>query len=152
LFGREDWWDAPELALHHTAQRIVGEAGREILRRRGAITAGRMVAELPFGFCVSLLGSGTDYETRLWRPALRRTFPGYRGRRAMLHLELDACRRLRNRIAHHEPIYKRDLGADHARILRLLGYLSLDYAAWVQAYDKVPAVLAARLEALNAIP
>jgi hypothetical protein len=144
MFGRDDWRDAPELGLHHTAQRIASDAKREVLRWRGGITSGRMVAELPFGFWVSLLGSGTDYETRLWRPGLRRAFPGYRGRRAALHLELDACRRLRNRIAHHEPIYARDLGADHARILRLLGYVSWDYAGWVRAHDRVPAVLAAR--------
>jgi hypothetical protein len=144
LFGCENWWDAPELRLHHTAQRIVGDARRDILRRRGAITSGRMVSELPFGFWVSLLGSGIDYETRLWRPALHNAFPGYRGRRAMLHLELDACRLLRNRIAHYGPIYKRDLDADHARILRLLGYLSWDYAAWVQAHERIPSVLAIR--------
>jgi hypothetical protein len=144
LFGREDWWDAPALALHHTSQRIASDAKREVQRWHGIITSGRMVTELPFGFWVSLLGSGTDYETRLWRPGLRFAFPGYRGRRADLHLELDTCRRLRNRIAHHEPIYRRDLGADHARILRLLGYVSWEYSDWVQARDRVPAVLAAR--------
>jgi hypothetical protein len=103
-----------------------------------------MVAELPFGFWVSLLGSGADYETRLWRPALRLAFSGYRGRRSVIHLELDATRRLRNRIAHHEPIYRRDLRADHARILRLLEYVSWDYKTWVQEHDRVPAVLTAR--------
>jgi hypothetical protein len=40
--------------------------------------------------------------------------------------------------------YRRDLGADHARILRLLGYVSWEYSGWVQAHDRVPAVLAAR--------
>jgi hypothetical protein len=105
MFGRDDWWDAPELGLHHTAQRIASDAKREVQRWRGGITSGRMVAELPFGFWVSLLGSGTDYETRLWRPGLRRAFPGYRGRRAALHR---------------------------------------DYAGWVRAHDRVPAVLAAR--------
>jgi hypothetical protein len=144
LFGREDWWDAAELRLHHTAQRIANDAKRDLVRRRGFITPARMVAELPFGFWVSLLGSGTDYENRLWRPALHRAFPGYQGRRAVLHLELDACRLLRNRIAHHSPIYRRDLRADHARILRLLGYVSWDYAGWARAHDRVPAVLAAR--------
>jgi hypothetical protein len=144
LLGREDWWDSPELGLHHTSQRIVSNAKQEARRWRDAVTSGRMVAELPFGFWVSLLGSGTDYETRLWRPALRMAFPGYHGRRAVLHFELDTCRRLRNRIAHHEPIYRRDLKADHARILRLLGYVSWDYAAWVQAHDRVPVVLASR--------
>jgi hypothetical protein len=149
LFGREDWWDATELRLHQTAQRIANDARREILRRRGSITPARMVAELPFGFWVSLLGSGTDYENRLWRPALHRAFPGYRGRRAVLHQELDACRLLRNRIAHHSPVYRRDLGADHVRILRLLGYVSWEYSDWVLTHDRVPAVLAARRDIVS---
>lgn len=149
LFGREDWWDAAELRLHYTAQRIANDARRDLVRRRHTVTPARMVAELPFGFWVSLPGSGTDYENRLWRPALHRAFPGYRGRRVVLHRELDACRLLRNRIAHHSPIYKRDLDADHARILRLLGYVSWDYADWVEAHDRVPAVLAARRDIGN---
>jgi hypothetical protein len=65
-------------------------------------------------------------------------------------LELDACRLLRNRIAHHSPIYRRDLRADHQRIVRLLGYVSWDYAGWVQAHDRVPGVLAARRDLGNA--
>jgi hypothetical protein len=146
LFGRGDWWLAPNIQLHHTAQRIVTDAIQEIQRRRKRPTTGRTVAELPFGFWVSLLGSGTDYETRLWRPALRHAFPGYRGRRALLYREFDEVRRLRNRIAHHEPIHRRDLVADHERILRLLGYISPEYAAWVRLNDRVPEVLACRAD------
>jgi hypothetical protein len=57
---------------------------------------------------------------------------------------VETCRLLRNRIAHHSPIYRRDLGFDHARILRLLGYVSWEYSGWVRAHDRVPSVLAAR--------
>ena len=146
LFGRGDWWLAPDIRLHHTAQRIVADAIQEIHRRSKRPTPGRVVAELPFGFWVSLLGSGTDYETRLWRPALHHAFPGYRGRRAPLHQEFDDVRRFRNRIAHHEPIHRRDLVADHERIVRLLGYISLEYAAWVRLNDRVPEVLACKAD------
>jgi len=146
LFGRGDWWLAPNIQLHHTAQRMVTDAIQEIQRRRKRPTPGRTVAELSFGFWVSLLGSGTDYETRLWRPALRHAFPGYRGRRAPLHREFDDVRRLRNRIAHHEAIHRHDLAADHERILRLLGYISPEYAAWVRLHDRVPEVLACQAD------
>lgn len=146
LFGRGDWWLAPDIRLHHTAQRMVADAIDELQRRRRRPTPGRVVAELPFGFWVSLLGSGTDYETRLWRPALRHAFPSYRGRRAPLHREFDGVRRLRNRIAHHEPIHRRDLVADHERIVRLLGYISPEYMAWVLLNDRVPEVLACRAD------
>jgi hypothetical protein len=42
----------------------------------------------------------------------------------------------------------RSTGATSApttRVLRLLGYISWDHADWVQAHDRVPLVLAARL-------
>ena len=76
LFGRSDWWDAPSLRLHNVARRIAADALDEVVRRRRIPTPDRVVAELPFGFWVSLLGSGSDYETRLWRPALHHAFPG----------------------------------------------------------------------------
>jgi hypothetical protein len=151
LFGRDDWWVAPDLRLHYTANHIVTDAIAEVQRRGNPLTPGRVIAELPFGFWVSLLGSGTDYETRLWRPALRRAFPGYRGRRPPLHQELDEARKLRNRIAHHEPLHRRDLAADHARVMRLLAYISPGYAAWVAEHDRVPEVLAARGEVCNGL-
>jgi hypothetical protein len=144
LFRRDDWWLAPQILLHRTAQRMVDEATQEIQRRGESPTPGRTVAELSFGFWVSLLGSGTDYETRLWRPALRHAFPGYRGRRAPLHRQLDDVRRLRNRIAHHEPIHRRDLAADHEGIYRLLAYIPPEYADWVRLHDRVPDVLVCR--------
>lgn len=144
LFDRDDWWRSPRVLLHRTAQRMVDDAELEIRRRGEPATPGRTVAGLPFGFWVSLLGSGTDYETRLWRPALRHAFPGYNGRRAPLHRELNETRKLRNRIAHHEPIHRRNLAADHERILRLLGYISAHYATWVSLHDRVPLVIACR--------
>jgi hypothetical protein len=146
LFGRDDWWLAPNMLLHHTAQRIVADAVQEIRRRGEPLTPARTVAELSFGFWVSLLGSGADYETRLWRPTLRHAFPGYRGRRKPLHKEFDEVRRLRNRIAHHEPVHRRDLAADHEQVIRLLGYISPEYAAWVRLHDRVPEVLACRVD------
>jgi hypothetical protein len=146
LFGRDDWWLSPGLRLHHTGQRIVTEALQDIQRHGRRPTPGRVVAELPFGFWVSLLGSGTDYETRLWRPTLRHAFPGYSGHRRPLHGEFDEIRRFRNRVAHHEPIHRRDLAADHKRIVRLLGYISPEYVAWVRLNDRVPEVLAHRAD------
>jgi hypothetical protein len=143
-FVRDDWWSAPQVSLHWVAQRKIEEARQEISRRHRVVTPGRMVAELSLGFWVSLLGSGVDYETRLWRPALHHAFPGYHGRRTPLHREFDYMRSFRNRIAHHEPIYRRHLEADHKTLLELIGYLSTDLAAWVRRHDRVPAVLSCR--------
>jgi hypothetical protein len=99
---------------------------------------------LPFGFWVSLLGSGNSYDQRLWRTALYRAFPGYHGGRHALHRKLDFLRVLRNKIAHHAPIHHRHLDADHEAIMTVLGYIDAPLAALVARYSSVPAVLASR--------
>jgi len=73
---------------------------------QGGITEspGRVVAELTFGFWWSLLGD--NYDQRLWKPCLKQAFPAS-VRRRRLHATLDDLRRLRNRCAHHEPIFIR---------------------------------------------
>jgi hypothetical protein len=141
LFGRPDWWIRRVVNLHADAARDVRRAREKLVRRGKEATPSRMVAELSFGFWVSLLGKGNDYETRLWRPALYRAFPHYSGRRQPLHRQLDSVRLFRNRIAHHEPIYRRHLAADHESILRLAAYMSPDTVQCVQRNDQVPLVL-----------
>lgn len=80
-----------------------------------------IVAELPFGFWVSLLSR--RYDRHLWVPALYKAFPGYRGTRESLRDNFETMRLFRNRIMHHEPVHHRHLAADHAKIYRLLGYM-----------------------------
>lgn len=107
------------------------------------------MAELPFSFWVGLLGKGRDYEQQLWRSQLHLAFPRYHGKRSPLHHDLDAMRLFRNRIAHYEPIHRRHLAADHATIMRLIGYISVDVAEHVRSLDRVSTVLARRNQACN---
>ena len=109
------------------------------------------MAALSFGFWVSLLGSGgrmdpdgrrANYEMTLWRPALRRAFPHRTPlTRKQAHRPLNALRKLRNRIAHHEPIFARPLLEDHQRILEVTGWISPGVQAWVKHHSRVPIVL-----------
>lgn len=88
------------------------------------------VAALSFGFWVSLLGPGgrlpsgrkANYEMTLWRTALRQAF-SHREKltRKQAHSRLNDLRILRNKIAHHEPIFSRDLAKDHECILDAIG-------------------------------
>jgi hypothetical protein len=52
--------------------------------------------------------------------------------------------RLRNRVAHHEPIHGRDLAGDHVDLLAVAGWMHPMVAAWIAGLSRVPAVLAAR--------
>jgi hypothetical protein len=148
LTGQPDWWTASGLRLTFVAKEAIAKASAEVAKRAEAATAGHMVAELSFGFWVGLFGSGgaCQYENRLWRPALHRAFPGYRGPRKPLHRDLNYVRSFRNRIAHHEPIHDRHLAADHRTIFRVLRWMSSDFAAWAAAHDRVPEVLARRAD------
>ena len=104
------------------------------------------VAALSFGFWVSLLGPGgrlpsgrkANYEMTLWRPALRQAFP-HREKltRKQAHSRLNDLRILRNKIAHHEPIFSRDLAKDHECILDAIGWMSPEMAAWTERCSRV---------------
>jgi hypothetical protein len=141
-FRRDDWWVAAP--LNGNGQRSVTDAERKVVdRARGARTSDDVVAELSFGFWVSLVSRGYDRE--LWvRGGLYRAFPHYRGKRRELHDNLVAMVYFRNRIMHHEPVHHRDLKADHTKVYRLIGYVSPEFAKALVDVDVVEQVLRRR--------
>ncbi|MDX2556006.1 hypothetical protein [Streptomyces stelliscabiei] len=148
--GRPDWWvSAP---LNSNGLRLVDEA-REKCRRNGTsvVCADGIVAELSFGFWISLVSGARGYDRGFWVPVTHKAFPHYSGRRAGLHDSLLSLVRFRNRIMHHEPVFHRHLAADHAKIYRVLGYLSPQLAKEAQAMDRFPAVLADRADVVGGV-
>jgi hypothetical protein len=129
---------------------MVGDATQRLYDLGKQPTAGRVVAELSYGYWVGLANA---YDTTLWRTDLHRIFtPRIEARRA-LHETLDRLRTLRNRIAHHEPIFQRKLSDDYARIRMVLGCLSPSTLAWLDHHSTrgrssapvgVPAALAVK--------
>lgn len=144
LFGQRDWWGSPQAQLHYAARQKITDAAA-LLRRSGLPADPHQITEeLPFGFWVSLLGPGNNYDQRLWRTALHRAFPGYRGRRRSLHQQFDHLRTLRNKIAHHCPIHHRHLTADYEAILGCLRYIDASLAVMVERHSRVSEVLGRR--------
>lgn len=139
-FGRADWWSVAPLNEH--GQRLVKEAEEKVSAPRSPQKAEDLITKLTFGFWVSLVSQ--TYDRALWVPTLHRAFPHYRGRRDALHAELRDVLRLRNRVMHHEPIYRCNLQADHDIICRLLSYMSPGMAAVMRQVDQVPHVLRLR--------
>ncbi len=111
---------------------------------RQPVTPSRLVAELSFGFWISLLGPGPKkrYEFQLWRSALRKAFPTPERLLRHVHEPLDYLRTLRNRIAHHEPIFGRHLQKDYERIIELIDWISPEKAVWVAHHSTVETTLA----------
>lgn len=152
------WYDNPETGLDSGALTRVSDAKLKLLRGGHEAEASRLVASLSFGFWVSLAGPGgrpvsgrkADYQKTLWRPALRRAFL-HREKltRKQAHGPLNELRVLRNRIAHHEPIFNRNLSGDYKRILELVGWMSPGTATWIEGHSKVYDLLALFGEAIE---
>lgn len=104
-------------------------------------TAGKVVAELRFAFWERLFTVGQDQ--RLWEPHFREVFPGAPDgltipeARAKAFDDLQAIRKFRNRIAHHEPIFTRTLHTDHRRIMEMIGWRSPAAVDWVDRIQDV---------------
>ena len=146
------WYDNPAAGLDKGALERVKSAKSGLVRDRRENNSPQVVAALSFGFWISLLGSGgrteagrkANYEMTLWRPALRCVFAHCaKLNRRQAHCPLNALRILRNRIAHHEPIFMRNLTEDHERILDVAGWISPTTRAWIDHHSAVPGLIEA---------
>jgi hypothetical protein len=112
---------------------------------------GKVIAELPFGFWASLTTSRFD---QLWRVSLHRAFPHATVPRRVIHWRLEVIRRLRNRIAHHEPIltsrnevytgFADQTAISLPAIMECVGWVSTATAEWLRVttrYDQGNALL-----------
>ncbi|WP_405448070.1 hypothetical protein [Streptomyces erythrochromogenes] len=142
-YGRADWWvTAP---LNAQGARLVVKAERKCGRRGAAATPDGVVAQLSFGFWVALVSGGSAYDRLFWVPNVHKAFPHLDRPRRVLYEDLSSLVGLRNRIMHHEPVHHHpDLVAKHAKIYRMLGYISPELAREARALDRFPDVVAGR--------
>jgi hypothetical protein len=128
--GKSNWYYyAP---LNYREDEAVKAAKANILRWSRAVTPGRMVAELTFGFWLRLLD--TSYEKTLWVPHLYKAFPNLsKPDRATIFDRLYSIKTLRNRIAHHEPVIFRNLNQDYSNAIEAIEWICHTTAAWVRA-------------------
>jgi hypothetical protein len=98
-------------------------------------SAGKVIPELNFVFWQQLFTHRHD--VRLWSSHLKRVFPEHDRRKAMvairksIYADLEVIRKLRNRIAHHEPIFTRNLKQDLERMHELVRLRSKLIASWM---------------------
>ncbi|EIA4658306.1 hypothetical protein SDD15_004484 [Salmonella enterica] len=105
--------------------------------RRFQPTTGKIIPELKFVFWQKLLTS--RFDQRLWNTDIFLAFPNAAGAglstanvRQNIYDDLENIRKLRNRIAHHEPIITRPLEDDFSRIKRVVAYKNTDTLDWLQ--------------------
>lgn len=113
--------------------------------RRSASTTGKVIPELKFVFWQKMFTG--RYDNRIWDGHLRRVLPNLdpalpvQTLRQQIYRDLEQLRLLRNRIAHHEPIFTRNLADDYRKILELVDYRCAVTAAWLDANQQVAVVI-----------
>lgn len=111
-------------------------------------TTGKVIAELKFAFWEKMFTARHD--VRIWGPHIHSLFPnsatilGAHQLRDQICGDLGTIRQLRNRIAHHEPIFTRDLNRDLTKMLELIEWRSLATSEWVRSLEEASAVIASR--------
>jgi hypothetical protein len=83
----------------------------------------------------------------LWEPYLRQILPNLGPSKTVSQLrqeiydDLEQIRYLRNRIAHHEPVFARNLTNDLEKIVALIAFRSNETAAWMMQNQEASAIL-----------
>lgn len=102
-------------------------------------TQGQVIPELKFAFWQSIFTS--RFDGRLWTPHLASALPNSPAhlptsdRRLSLYNNLEKIRRLRNRIAHHEPIFARNLREDLDTIYEVTRWRCQTTAVWMDIHQ-----------------
>lgn len=95
---------------HH--ENMLADARKKLARARKGALADSIIAELTFGFWVGLfVKQYSDLKTtdRLWPHLEKKVFPHLAPadrRHSNIQRKLDAIKSLRNRLSHHEPVWK----------------------------------------------
>lgn len=133
-FGKQDWFSLNLLRPKHQDQ--VNKSIEHLTREKKAgYVLDDVIAQLNFGFWVHLCDR--PYEKTLWNKALYRSFPnlGMKPDRQNIEARLNACLRLRNKVAHLEPIIKYEdvLIQDYRNIIQLLYAVCPETQKWFES-------------------
>lgn len=116
---------------------------------RQAGSRGQVVAELSFDFWSNLFRS--HYDRPLWQIKLREALPHCPSTMKRRHVQIEVrdINALRNRIAHHEPIFKLDVTNLHSRIVSLVAMRCPATASWLRSHSTVAATIRTKPQANN---
>lgn len=115
----------------------------ELLNARQETTE-QAICELPFVFWQGFFTVRFDDE--IWKKHWAVALPNAKhadlqAMRTEVFENLEKIRKLRNRIAHHEPIFNRNPQGDYKRIIKIISYCSQDTADWVKSCQRIDELL-----------
>ena len=138
-FGANDWPYDTRRTIRNLArdeQRRLTEAvyRQERKRQHSPVSTDSIVADLSAGFWVALLSSSYRI-TFAWRYNLQRIFPNDIGLdQKTAHEMSERILNLRNRIAHHEPIYRLPLSQTYSDLQRLVAAMCIETDRFARPY------------------
>lgn len=152
------WLDAEPTLLYVKEKEDVERAKSYLGAEPAFRTPGHLIGKLGLGFWVQLTARvyndlradgprlwprGLPYVFPFkWPPGSRKNVPDHHDRE-MIYDRLHEVRELRNRAAHHEPLWDRDVAHRHARMLELLNWMNRNVAGALALFDPFPAVFQA---------
>lgn len=133
VYGRRDWWNIQGLLSQKDSRDVRKLIGR--LRSRNLdVTINSIVENLSFSFWLEL--TGKRYHQKIWMKIIK-FLPVYPGRREDFYNKARKIRILRNSIAHHGLIMRRNLIRDHAYLGELTAILDPELAREVEKRSRV---------------
>lgn len=143
--GLQDWWFHAQVGsnplLHDVQLELVHQATNRVASTYTTVTTDRVVADLGFGFWVSLLDS--RYYQTVFPQVLGSTMGKLKHPRTQpeLHAAYTKIKKLRNRVMHHEPIvFDGDLTTINHEAWRIATEVDNGFAAQLRAHCRFKAV------------
>lgn len=139
-FAEPRWYLDPAGVFSPASIADIAVARGRATRNGQSETPGRVVAELAFGFWGYLLARRHD--RGVWHPCLNRAFG--RRRRSVVHDAVKELHVARNRMAHHERMFNRQIGALRTTAIEVAGWICPVTRDWIDAGCRVSQLLATR--------
>lgn len=126
------WFDNQTLINNQRQLQKISESRERLSRAKFSYTKGHLIADLTLGFWATFFNK--QYEI-LWQETLHQIGRAENGKglvRSFYSKRLNDIRDLRNRIAHHEPIYHLNLPLLYGYIMEVIMTLSPTAHQWVK--------------------
>ena len=130
-----NWLEQKNLILKPTQHTKLERSKSDLRRKKHHFNKGHLIAELTLGFWTSFFDK--KYEN-LWQQTLHHIAKQPNGNgypRQYFSTRLNDIRDLRNRVAHHEPIYHLPLARLYDDITNIIGHMAPAAYKWVQAHS-----------------
>lgn len=149
VYGEEWPWSPGFVASLPNPPSPTFSPKRDLLAVRAQqATTGKVIAELKFKFWESMFTG--RFDARLWNHHLHTVLPfsnsllTVQDVRKQIRDDLESLRGLRNRIAHHEPIFARNLSDDYQKAYGLIALRCAHTAAWMKANESATTLIGAK--------